>query len=72
MKHAVEMGSDARIYGVHTKFHKYYFRNSNVNTEGFTDTQTAWSSHKRTFILFFFQKKESRLKMVRLMQCRSR
>jgi hypothetical protein len=35
---------------IHTKFHKDWFRQSKVNREGYSDTQTAWGYHKPTFI----------------------
>jgi hypothetical protein len=36
---------------MHTKFHKDWFRHPEVNREEeFIDTQTAWRSHKPTFI----------------------
>jgi hypothetical protein len=41
---------------MHTKFHKYLFRHLKVNREGFTDTQTAWSSQFREDIYCLFKK----------------
>jgi hypothetical protein len=58
MNYGVEMCSGAMIYS--NKFHKDWFRHPKINREGFTDTQTAWRSHKPTFI--FLKNKESRLK----------
>jgi hypothetical protein len=46
MRYAVEMGSVAMIYI--PGFIKTWFRLSKVNKGGFTDTQTAWRSHKTT------------------------
>jgi hypothetical protein len=37
-----------RCHDKHTKFNKDWLRHSKVNMEGFTDTQTAWRSHKPT------------------------
>jgi hypothetical protein len=47
-------------HDMHTKFHTDWFRHSKVDNGGFTDTQTAWRSHKPTFT---FLNKESRLKI---------
>jgi hypothetical protein len=44
---------------MHTKFHKDWLRHSQVNRGRGIHRQTAWRSHKPTFI---FQNKESRLK----------
>jgi hypothetical protein len=52
MKYAVEMVSGV----IHTKFHKDWFRHSKAVEGGYTDTQTAWRSHKPTFL-----NKENRL-----------
>jgi hypothetical protein len=41
MKYAVEVGSRDDI-DLHTKFRKDWFRHSNFNGGGITDTQTAW------------------------------
>jgi hypothetical protein len=41
-----------RCHDIHTKFHKDWFRHLKANREEFTDTQTAWRSHKPTFIFF--------------------
>jgi hypothetical protein len=48
VKYAVEMGSGVKIYI--PKFHKNRFSHSKANGGGggFTDTQTAWISHKPT------------------------
>jgi hypothetical protein len=46
MNYAVGLGSGAMI--VHTKFHKDWFVHSKVNRGEFSDTQTAWRSHKPT------------------------
>jgi hypothetical protein len=47
-KYAFEMGSGAMIY-VHTKFHKDWFRHSEVKRAGgIKETQKAWRSHKTT------------------------
>jgi hypothetical protein len=45
MKYAVDMGSVAMMYEVHTKFHNDWFRHLNVDSG---DTQTGWRSHKPT------------------------
>jgi hypothetical protein len=45
MKYAFSGGF--RCPRVHTKFHKDWFRHSEVNRG---DTQTAWRSHKSSFI----------------------
>jgi hypothetical protein len=37
-----------RCHDIHTRFHKYWFRHSKGNNEGFADTQTAWRSHNPT------------------------
>jgi hypothetical protein len=37
-------------YNTHTKFHTDWFRHSKVDGRGLTDIQTAWWSHKPTFI----------------------
>jgi hypothetical protein len=60
MKYASEMGSGAMIYipsfiRIGSGIQKL------IGARGFKDTQTAWRSHKPTFI--FFQNKESRLKV---------
>jgi hypothetical protein len=48
MKYAVEIGSDVDI---HTKFHKDWFSHSKVHTGWYINTQTAWKSHKPTFLI---------------------
>jgi hypothetical protein len=41
--------SDGLIcHGIHTKFHKDCFRHSNVDDEGYADTQIGWRSLKPT------------------------
>jgi hypothetical protein len=47
MKDAVEL---LRCRDIHTKFHKNLFSHPKVDEGGYTDTQTAWSLHKPTFI----------------------
>jgi hypothetical protein len=60
MNYAAEKGSGAMIY-IHNKCHKDWFRLSKVNGgRGFTDTQTAWRSHKPILI---FQHNEGRLRI---------
>jgi hypothetical protein len=53
-KYAVEMDSGAP--DIYAKFHKDWFRHSEVNVEpgiyGHRDKQTAWRSHKPTFTFF--------------------
>jgi hypothetical protein len=61
MKYAVEISSDAIIY---VSFFIKIGSGIQKLTGGYTDTQTAWASHKSTFI---FQNKESKLKMYVLM-----
>jgi hypothetical protein len=48
-----------RCHGVHTKFHKDWFRHSKFNKR---DTQTQRQHGNRISLLFIFQNKESRLK----------
>jgi hypothetical protein len=50
MKYTVEMGS---VPYIHTKFHKDWLSYSEVDKG---DTQTAWRSHKPTFIFFKIRK----------------
>jgi hypothetical protein len=49
-----------KCYNIHTKFYKYWFSHLKVNKK---DTETAWWSHKPSFI---FSKQESML----IRQCR--
>jgi hypothetical protein len=59
MKYAAEMGSGAMIHILN-----FIKISSGIQKlmGGYTDTQTAWRSHKAAFI---FQNKESRLKVPR-------
>jgi hypothetical protein len=43
-------------HDIHTKFRKDWFKHWEVNSGRFTDTQTAWRSHKHTFIFFKIRK----------------
>jgi hypothetical protein len=56
MKYAVEMGSGAMLH-----IPSFVKIGSGIQKLIGLDTQTAWKSHKLTFI-FFFKNKESRLK----------
>jgi hypothetical protein len=61
MKYAAEMGSGIMTYK--PSFIKFGSGIQNLMKDGgFTDTQTAWRSHKPPFI---FQNKESRLKIAK-------
>jgi hypothetical protein len=67
MKHAVEMGSGALIYipsfiNIGSVIQKLIMGGGGNSRD--TVTQTAWRSHKPTFI--FFQNKENRLKTVKI------
>jgi tRNA 2-selenouridine synthase SelU len=50
MKYAVKTG--LRYHDIDTEFHKDGFRHSKVDG-GFTDIQTAWWSHKPTYIFSY-------------------
>jgi protein associated with RNAse G/E len=57
MKYAVDMGSGDMIY-----IPNFIYIGSGIQKLIMRSTQTAWKSHKPTFI-FFFQNKERKLKM---------
>jgi hypothetical protein len=52
-------GDGFRCHDIYPKFCEDWFRHSEVDKEGYTDTKGARFSHKPTFI---FSKKESGLK----------
>jgi hypothetical protein len=48
MKYVVEIGSGVDI---HINFHNDWFRHSKVHKGRYTNTQTAWRSHKHIFLI---------------------